>query len=169
MRKFSKIISIILSLVMAIVILESPLDIAQAAQTKEGVYGVEGYNIKSISKSGNKLKVTTRQSKQMSTVRGEHLVYLKDKTQTFILTKKTNYLMQYYLSGNVKKSSLSKIKKAIKISTKYKDEYEAASEDEYFDMETSDYPFLYILVDKNGKVTDIQYSEGGFDILYYEE
>ena len=77
--------------------------------------------------------------------------------------------MEYYLSGNVKKSSLKKIQKAIKISKKNKDIYEYAFETDNYDLESEDYPRLYIIVNEKGKVTDIQYNEGGFDILDYEE
>ena len=47
-------------------------------------------------------------------------------------------------------------------STDYEYKYEAAKE--YLsDMTIDDYPCLYILVDENGKATDIMYAQGKFD------
>ena len=169
MRKIQKALVIILSLTMIIGLFGIPAETAHAAETKEGVYGVEGFYIKNISKSGNKLKVITYKSKQLSTARDEHIVFLSGKTHTFVLDKNVKYWMEYYLSGNVKKSSLKKIQKAIKISKKNKDIYEYAFETDNYDLESEDYPRLYIIVNEKGKVTDIQYNEGGFDILDYEE
>lgn len=167
MKKFFKLLSIIL-MIMTILFCGFQSDVTQAAETKEGVYGVQGYYIKSISKSGNKLKIATYKSKQLSTVRDDHLVFLSGKVHTFALDKNVKYLMQYYFSGEIKKSSLKKVQKSIKISKEYKDVYEYAYDTNYSDLESEDYPWIYFVVNGKGKVTDIQYREGAFDVLNYE-
>lgn len=169
MRRIQKTIIVILSLTMIIGLFGIPAEVAQAAETKEGLYAVEGFYIKSISKSDSKLKITTYKSKQMTAMIDDHIIYKKGKTFTFVLDKKAKYWMEYYLSGDVKKSSLNKIQKAIKISKKNKDVYEYAFETNKTNLGSGDYPRLYIIVNEKGKVTDIQYNEGGFDILEYEE
>lgn len=169
MRKIQKALVIFLSLTMIIGLFGIPAEVTQAAETKEGLYAVEGFYIKSISKSDNKLKITTYKSKQMTAMIDDHIILKKGKTFTFVLDKKAKYWIEYYLSGNVKKSSLNKIQKAIKISKKHKDVYEYAFETNNSDLESGDYPRLYIIVNEKGKVEEIQYNEGGFDILDYEE
>ena len=140
---------------------------SKAVEKKKGMYVVEGYMIKSLTKSGNKIKVVTDKSKQMTTVRGEHIVFLKGKTFSFNLSSKVDYSAQYYTTGNIKSVKWSKIKKLVKISRKNKFSYETAKENEYSSLTTADYPRLYIIVDKKGKVTDVMYTEGEFDILAY--
>lgn len=162
MKNKKKILVIMVALLFAGMIFST---ISYAAETKKGMYAVEGYKIKSITKSGNKVKVVTRHGSDMTTVRGEYLKYLKGKTHTFNLDKNVKYKFQYYNSKNIKKTTWSKIKKAIKISNKYKGVYESEEDDSFSTFDSSDYPRLYLTVNKKGKVTEIVYSEGKLDIL----
>lgn len=163
MKKMFKLFAVLLSFAILTTIIVPTTEIVQAAtQKKAGTYSVDGYLIKSISKSGNKLKIVTKDSGQMSIFRDENFNYLSGKTYTFVLDKNVYYEMSYYATGDVKKASYNKIKSAVKKSKNYSEEYEAAKE--YLsDMTIDDYPCLYILVDKNGKVTDILYAQGKFD------
>ena len=163
MKKMFKRVAVLLSFMLLIATIAPTTEVIQAAaQKKAGTYSVDGYLIKSISKSGNKLKIVTKNSCDMSVLRDENFDYLSGKTFTFVLDKNIYYEMLYYATGDVKKSSYSKIKKAVKKSKNHREVYEAAKE--YLsDMTIDDYPCLYILVDENGKATDIMYTQGKFD------
>lgn len=163
MKKMFKLFAVLLSFMLLIATIAPTAEVIHAAtQKKAGTYSVDGYLIKSISKSGNKLKIVTKNSCDMSVLKDENFNYLSRKTYTFVLDKNVYYEMSYYATGDVKKASYNKIKRAVKKSKNYSEEYEAAKE--YLpDMTIDDYPCLYILVDKNGKATDIMYTQGKFD------
>lgn len=135
------------------------------AKTKKGMYVVEGYFIKSINKSGNKFKIVTEKGKQLLRISDDNTTCLKGKSYKFTLDKKVKFSFVSYNSDKSKKTTLNNIKKAIKKSKKYKEEYELAREDDFIELPFDELPFICFNVNSKGKITDVLYHEGIFDNL----
>ena len=92
MKKMFKLFAVLLSFMLLIAtIAPTEEEIQAATQKKAGTYSVDGYLIKSISKSGNKLKIVTKNSCDMSVLKDENFNYLsrkKSKTKKIIIKVK---------------------------------------------------------------------------------
>ncbi len=139
--------------------------IAQS-KSKERLYRVYEYDIKNISISKSKLKITTYESKQMTYTNksADHINHEKGKKFTFKMNKDANIFVVYYLNDRMKTISYKKLKKLMKISKKYIEDYKFEAEN--YD-ETEGHPELDIMTDSKGNVELIAYREGKFDVLSY--